>query len=113
MEKTWSFKPTPTSESDRNSIAELIESLKISTNMALMLWQRNVHSFEEAKHFFRPQLEDLHDPFLMMDMDLAVNRLIDAIENKEKIVIFGDYDVDGTTAVALFYGFLSQYYTNI
>jgi len=78
-----------------------------------MLWQRNVHSFEEAKHFFRPQLEDLHDPFLMRDMDLAVNRLIDAIENNEKIVIFGDYDVDGTTAVALFYGFLSQYYANI
>ncbi len=113
MEKTWYFKPTPTSESDWNSIAELIENLKISPNMALMLWQRNVHSFEEAKHFFRPQLEDLHDPFLMRDMDLAVNRLIDAIENNEKIVIFGDYDVDGTTAVALFYGFLSQYYANI
>ncbi len=113
MEKTWYFKPTPTSESDRNSIAELIENLKISPNMALMLWQRNVHSFEEAKYFFRPQLEDLHDPFLMKDMDLAVNRLINAIDKKEKIVIFGDYDVDGTTAVALFYGFLSQYYANI
>jgi single-stranded-DNA-specific exonuclease len=113
MEKIWQYKPTPTSETETMQVQNLQKDLGISESMAVMLWQRGISDFDEAKLFFRPDIVDLHDPFLMKDMDLAVNRLIKATENNEKIMIFGDYDVDGTTAVALFYGFLSKYYPNL
>lgn len=113
MEKNWNFKPAPLLPNETEIVNNLINQLSISKSMATMLWQRGVKDFDEAKHFFRPQIEDLHDPFLMKDMDIAVNRLIKAVDENEKILIFGDYDVDGTTAVALFYGFLKKYYPNI
>jgi single-stranded-DNA-specific exonuclease len=113
MEKIWNYKPLPSSKKEQLEVENLTEKLKISNAMATMLWQRGVKNFEEAKYFFRPELSDLHDPFLMADMQKAVDRLLLAIEKNEKIVIFGDYDVDGTTAVALFYGFLYEYYKNI
>ncbi|MCP9746503.1 single-stranded-DNA-specific exonuclease RecJ [Lacihabitans sp. CS3-21] len=113
MEKNWNFKPAPLLPNETEIVNNLINQLSISKSMATMLWQRGVKDFDEAKHFFRPQIEDLHDPFFMKDMDIAVNRLIKAVDENEKILIFGDYDVDGTTAVALFYGFLKKYYPNI
>ena len=91
----------------------LAKELGISPILAQLLVQRGVKSFEEAKQFFRPQLSDLHDPFLMNDMDKAVARLNTALEKKEHILIYGDYDVDGTTAVALVYKFLQQFSSNI
>ena len=78
-----------------------------------MLLARGLSSAAEAKRFFRPQLLELHDPFLMKDMDIAVDRLNEAMGRKERIMVYGDYDVDGTTAVALVYKFLQQFYSNI
>jgi single-stranded-DNA-specific exonuclease len=101
-EKRWIYKDTPPQE----QIDLLVESLKISAEMATLLAQRNVHSFDEAKTFFRPDLSQLHNPFLMKDMDKAVNRLEEAIFKGEKILIYGDYDVDGTTSVATIFDFL-------
>lgn len=113
MEKKWNFKPTPLQAEELQIVKNLEKELSINTSLANMLWQRGVSTFDEAKHFFRPKIEDLHDPFLMADMDLAVDRLIKAVGGNEKILIFGDYDVDGTTAVSLFYGFLIKYYKNL
>lgn len=113
MEKYWHYKPTPQSQTDFEIVKKLQTDLTINESLATMLWQRGINSFEEAKHFFRPEIKDLHDPFLMKDMDVAVDRLLNAIHNNEKILVYGDYDVDGTTAVALFYGFLSMYYPNL
>ena len=76
------------------------DSLRINPAICKILSQRNVKTFEEAKSYFRPQLSDLHDPWLMKDMRAAVSRIQSAINNNENILIFGDYDVDGTTAVA-------------
>jgi len=87
----------------------LTESLKISPTLASILCQRGICTYEEAKRFFRPSLSDLHDPFLMKGMDKAVNRLNEALHKSEKILVYGDYDVDGTTSVALMYGFLRGY----
>ncbi|MDO1446297.1 single-stranded-DNA-specific exonuclease RecJ [Rhodocytophaga aerolata] len=109
MNKRWIVKQKPSEE----QIAHLIAEINVSEPVASMLLQRGVHSFEEAKNYFRPSLELLHDPFLMKDMDKAVNRLVEAIYNHEKIVVYGDYDVDGTTSVALFYGFLRTFYSNL
>lgn len=81
-------------------------SLGISPSLANLLVQRGIETLEEANKFFSPSLNDLHDPFLMKDMDKAVVRVVKAVENREKIMVYGDYDVDGTTAVALVYGFL-------
>jgi single-stranded-DNA-specific exonuclease len=113
MEKNWKFRPAPLLTDDLQIVSNLASQLSVSNSMATMLWQRGVKDFDGAKHFFRPQIEDLHDPFLMKDMNIAVDRLIKAVDTNEKILIFGDYDVDGTTAVALFYGFLKNYYPNI
>jgi single-stranded-DNA-specific exonuclease len=113
MEKNWNFKPSPLLKEELELVSNLAQELNISVAMATMLWQRGVFQFEQAKNFFRPLLEDLHDPFLMADMEKALERLLLAIRKNEKILIFGDYDVDGTTAVALFYGFLKNYYSNI
>ncbi len=99
---------------DEERIArELSDKLSISGVLARLLVNRGITTESAAKRFFRPQLSDLTDPFLMKDMDVAVDRLNDAIGRKERIMVFGDYDVDGCTAVALVYRFLLQFYSNI
>ncbi|MFY0607534.1 MAG: single-stranded-DNA-specific exonuclease RecJ [Cyclobacteriaceae bacterium] len=105
MEKRWVFNES----FDENTVQNLSSSLNIQSKLACLLAQRQVNTFEEAKTFFRPSLSDLHDPFLMKDMDKAVNRLCDAIFSNQKILIYGDYDVDGTTSVSLMYGFLKAF----
>lgn len=109
MVKSWIVKE----QSDPIKVAELATSLGIDAVLANLLVQRGVTSFDEAKAFFRPSLDDLHDPFLLTDMDKAVERLHRAMENNEKILVYGDYDVDGTTAVALMYSFLKPRYNNV
>lgn len=104
QEKKWMFKTTP----DKEEVQSLQSDLKIHPVLVSLLLQRDIHTFEQAKEFFRPSLDQLHDPFLMKDMDKAVDRILAAIEKKEKVMILGDYDVDGTTATALFYNFLSN-----
>lgn len=93
--------------------AELAEKLNISPILAMLLIKRGITTESAAKRFFRPQLNELLNPFLLKDMDLAVDRLNDAIGRKERIMVYGDYDVDGCTAVALIYKFLQQFYSNI
>ena len=105
----WKIKEQP----DAKIVAELSKSLQVDINIANLLVQRDIKSFDEAKAFFRPSLEDLHDPFLMKDMDLAVKRIEKAILNKENIMVFGDYDVDGTTSVSLVSSYLKTYYDNV
>ena len=87
-----------------------MEKLGIDKNLATLLVQRGITSYDEAKTFFRPTLESLHDPFLMKDMDKAVDRIEKAIANKEKVLVYGDYDVDGTTAVAVVYLYLKKFF---
>lgn len=105
----WTLKPIP----DSNKVASLAKSLEVNNQISYLLVQRGIETFEEAKKFFRPKLKHLHDPFLMKDMGKAVARIEKAIENEEKILIYGDYDVDGTTSVALVYNFLVSYYPNV
>ncbi len=109
MQKRWLFD----SEYNAEEVELLKEDLQVTDSIAQLLNQRGIHTFDEAREFFRPSLDQLHDPFLMKDMDKAVNRLSDAIANEEKILIYGDYDVDGTTSVATFYGFLEKFYSNL
>ena len=104
MENLWTLKALP----DKNIVCALQESLGVSELVATLLAQRGIETFEEAKQFFRPQLSDLYNPFLMKDMDKAVERLHTAISSNEKILVYGDYDVDGTTAVSLMYLFLKE-----
>ncbi|GAA4935969.1 single-stranded-DNA-specific exonuclease RecJ [Algibacter agarivorans] len=98
----WTLKPKPKTE----KIEVLQKALQIDSNLASLLLQRGIETYEEAKTFFRPSLDDLHDPFLMKDMDKAVARIEKAIANKESILVYGDYDVDGTTSVALMSSYL-------
>ncbi|HEY9362613.1 MAG TPA: single-stranded-DNA-specific exonuclease RecJ [Chitinophagaceae bacterium] len=98
---------------DDEKINSLQQSLKIHASICKILVQRGISTFEDAKKFYRPKLEDLHDPWLMKDMDKAVERILTAINKNEKILIFGDYDVDGTTSVACMYQFLSGIYPNV
>ncbi|NOQ92915.1 MAG: single-stranded-DNA-specific exonuclease RecJ [Flavobacteriaceae bacterium] len=105
----WKNKYNP----EKNKITNLAETLKIDTILAKILVQRNIETFEQAKYFFRPSLNDLHNPFLMKDMDTAVWRIEKAIKNNENILIYGDYDVDGTTAVSLVSSYLLSIYTNV
>ena len=98
----WSLKPEPNKE----KIEKLAKELQVDTTIAKILCQRNITTFSEAKLFFRPSLHDIHDPFLMKDMDLAVARINKAITNHENILVYGDYDVDGTTAVSLVASYL-------
>lgn len=109
MEKRWTIKESGNPE----LAAHLAEVLNISPVLANLLVQRNVKSFDEAKAFFRPQLSDLHDPFLMNGMQQAVLRIEQAFSQNERILVYGDYDVDGTTSVALVYTFLCKLYPNI
>ncbi len=111
MRFKWNYEP-PTSE-QQQAASELAEKLNISPVLAMLLIRRGITTESAAKRFFRPQLSDLINPFLMKDMDLAVDRLNDAMGRKERILVYGDYDVDGCTSVALVYKFLRQYYSNI
>ena len=95
---------------DNQQVAELSKVLGIDENLATLLVQRGITNFEEAKTFFRPSLDQLHDPFLMKDMDKAVERVLRAIHEGEKVLVYGDYDVDGTTAVALVYTYLKPFF---
>lgn len=105
MEKNWIVKP----QGDPEIISRLSKELNINEILASLLAQRGVTTFDEARLFFRPQLDQLHDPFLMKDMDKAVERIELAIANQERILVYGDYDVDGTTAVALVYTYLRNF----
>ena len=95
---------------DETQVQQLSASLNINPTLCRMLVQRGINTFDKAKQYFRPQLSQLHDPWLMKDMDKAVNRIVQAFEQTEKILVFGDYDVDGTTSVACMYQFLCKLY---
>lgn len=105
----WTLKPKPSED----LVKHLAQALNVEDFVATLLIQRGIATFEDAKNFFRPSLEHLHDPFLMKDMDKAVARIELAIENQENILVFGDYDVDGTTAVSLVSAYLKSHYPNI
>jgi single-stranded-DNA-specific exonuclease len=105
----WNLKPQP----NLINVNHLATSLGVDAAVASLLAQRGVHTYEEARKFFRPSLDDLHNPYLMKDMDKAVERIETAIENGENILVFGDYDVDGTTAVSLMSSYLKSFYPNV
>lgn len=105
----WTLKPKPKSE----KVDALADALNVPKNIAYLLVQREIESYEEARDYFRPDLRKLHDPFLMKDMDTAVNRIEKAFENEENILVYGDYDVDGTTSVALMSTYLKTLSSNI
>ena len=105
----WTLKPQPKKE----KVEKLAKELQVNSAIASILCQRNIETFEAAKNYFRPNLEQIHDPFLMKDMDVAVSRIETAIANNENILIYGDYDVDGTTAVSLVSSYLKTIYSNI
>ncbi len=109
MQKSWRIKKP----ADNNDIKHLSAALNIDIAIANLLIQRGIKTFAEARSFFRPKLSDLHDPFLMKDMDKAVARIKQAIDSNEKVMIYGDYDVDGTTSVALMYSFLKNRITQL
>lgn len=111
MQFKWNYEP-PTPEKQQ-AAKELAEKIGMSPILAGLLIKRGVKTESAAKRFFRPMLNELIDPFLMNDMDVAVDRLNDAMGRKERIMVYGDYDVDGCTAVALVYKFLQQFYSNI
>lgn len=109
MEYVWKQKP----KTSPKAIETLAREINVNPTLANMLINRGVESFEQAKEYFRPSLSQLHDPFLMKDMDQAIARIEKAIQNEEKILVYGDYDVDGTTAVALVYSFLTGFYPHV
>lgn len=109
VKKKWTLKDPP----DKNSVLALADSLNISAVLAELLIQRGVTNFFEAKKYFRPSLESIHDPYLMSDMEKAATRVIDAITNNEKICVYGDYDVDGTCSASLMYQFLRELEANV
>jgi single-stranded-DNA-specific exonuclease len=109
MEKRWVFQEA----ADEETVHKLATSINVNPALARLLVQRGIHDYDEARNFFRPGLKMLHDPFLMKDMEHAVRRLIAAMEAGEKILIYGDYDVDGTSSVALVYGFLRSIYDQL
>jgi single-stranded-DNA-specific exonuclease len=109
MHKRWIIKK----QGEEDKIQHLCEVLNIDQNLSNLLVQRGISTFEEARSFFRPSLDYLHNPFLMKDMDKAVDRIETAISSREKILVYGDYDVDGTTAVALVFTFLKKFYDQV
>ena len=104
MEKIWKMRGVV----DEQVVRQLSSELGVDPVLAELLVQRGVNTFDQARAFFRPNLNDLHDPFLMKDMDKAVERVRQAVVSGEKILVYGDYDVDGTTAVSLVYSFLRR-----
>jgi single-stranded-DNA-specific exonuclease len=108
MEKRWIYREAP----PRETVEKLSKEININPYLSTVLVQRGTTTFQAAKDYFRPSLDQLHDPLLMKDMQHAVDRLARAIAGEEKILVYGDYDVDGTTAVALVYSYLRQFYTN-
>ncbi len=109
MENRWSAKHLPNPE----IVARLSQEINVSKHIATILVQREIDTFEKAKQFFRPNLTDLHDPFLMKDMDVAYSRIKTALQNQEKMMVYGDYDVDGTTAVSIVYSYFKTLNQNI
>ena len=109
MEKRWVVKE----KGDTAVVKQLAKALGVSESLANLMAQRNISSADEATAFFNPSLDFLHDPFLMKDMNIAVDRISTAIKKNERILVYGDYDVDGTTAVALMYSFLKDQYSNV
>ena len=109
MDKRWVVKE----KGDTAVVKQLAGTLGVSDSLANLMVQRNITSAEEAEAFFKPSLDYLHDPFLMKDMNIAVDRISTAVKKNEKILVYGDYDVDGTTAVALMYSFLKDQYSNV
>ena len=109
MQKRWLFEERPA----ETIVSDLRQTLNVPEPIATLLAQRKVTCLEQAKSFFRPSIHQMHDPFLMKDMDRAVDRLNLAIAENQKILVYGDYDVDGTTAVTTFYGFLRKHYNQI
>jgi len=109
MNKNWVIK----SSGNEEVITSLASDLGIERSLAQLLAQRNVTTYKEAQDFFRPDLSNLHDPFLMKNMDVAIQRILDAIQAGEKVMIYGDYDVDGTTAVALVYSYFKDHFKDI
>ncbi|TVR77602.1 MAG: single-stranded-DNA-specific exonuclease RecJ [Chitinophagaceae bacterium] len=107
-EKKWILTPA-----DKEKVASLKNELKVSEEICTLLVQRDIYTFDSAKDFFRPELSHLHNPFLMKDMDKAVDRILEAISQNQKVLVYGDYDVDGTTAVTLMYDFLSHAIQNL
>ncbi len=105
MQKRWNIL-----SADEEKVSSLYQSLKIHPALCKILVQRGIDEFEKARDFFRPQLSHLHSPWLMKDMELAVDRILTAIRQKEKVLVFGDYDVDGTTSVACMFRFLQKIY---
>ena len=105
----WTIKPKP----EESKVAKLARDLNVDNLVAQLLLQRGIETYDDAKKFFRPELSDLHDPFLMKDMQLAVSRIEKAILNNENILVYGDYDVDGTTSVALLSSYLLESYPNV
>ena len=101
----WTLKPIP----ENHITVNLSKELNIDTELATLLVQRGIETYEQAKHFFRPSLADLHNPYLMKDMEKAVSRIEKALKANEKIMVYGDYDVDGTSSVALVYSYLLQF----
>ena len=111
MNSKWNYEqPSP---ERRQAAKELADKIGMSPVLAELLLKRGIRTESAAKRFFRPMLSELIDPFLMNDMDVAVDRLNDAMGRKERIMVYGDYDVDGCTAVALVSKFLQQFYSNI
>jgi single-stranded-DNA-specific exonuclease len=108
MQKRWKLLPC-----NADAIDALHETLKINKTLCKILVQRGFDTYDKTKNFFRPQLSDLHDPYLMKDMDKAVTRIIEAFEQHEKIMVYGDYDVDGTTSVASMYQFIAELYDQV
>jgi single-stranded-DNA-specific exonuclease len=105
----WTLKSKP----EKEKVQKLQDEIQVDALIATLLVQRGVETYEQAKAFFRPSLNNLNDPFLMKDMDKAVARIEEAIDKGENILVFGDYDVDGTTAVSLVSSYLKSYYSNI
>ena len=109
MEKRW----VENNHSDKTAIDRLAGELNVNAVVASLLTKRGIYTFDQAKDFFRPSILHLHDPFLMKDMDIAYSRIKISLQNQEKMMVYGDYDVDGTTAVALVYRFFSKYYDQL
>jgi single-stranded-DNA-specific exonuclease len=108
MNRAWKIK-----EGYHTDMHELTEALSVSPVISTLLYQRGIRTFDQARAFFRPDLSRLYDPFLMTDMEKAVERLQQAFKNKEKILVYGDYDVDGTTSVAMMYTFIRRYHEDV